>query len=62
MHVINRIITCIMGHKEKPPPAPKMPTLKSHGVALSLIGDELLYSALMPAALMIGHHFSISAF
>jgi len=26
------------------------------------VAEETAYSALMPAALMIGHHFSISAF
>jgi hypothetical protein len=35
---------------------------KFHGVASPQSGDATLHSALMFAALMIGHHFSISAF
>jgi len=37
------------------------PTGRFHGVS-EILAREDAYSALMPAVLMIGHHFSISAF
>src|SRR5262249_18507345 len=39
----------------------KLPTGKLHWAPPRTIGYEHGYSALMPAALMIGHHFSVSA-
>jgi hypothetical protein len=39
----------------------KLSAGKFHGFPLCNVGDATLYSALMFAALMIGHHFSNSA-
>ena len=43
------------------PEGRQLPTGRFHGVS-EISAREDAYSALMPAVLMIGHHFSISAF